>query len=41
MKRLFTAVCLAGGLAMAAPAVSAVQTFGPEAARFTIDIPEG
>ena len=41
MKKLFVASCLAGGLAMAVPAISVVQTFGPEAARFTIDVPEG
>ena len=41
MKKLFAASCLAGCLAMAVPAMAAVQTFGPESARFTIDIPEG
>ncbi len=41
MKKLFAALCLAGCLALAAPSSAAVQTFGPDYARFTIDVPDG
>ena len=41
MKNLVAASCLAGCLALAAPAMSAVQTFGPAGSRFTLDIPDG
>ena len=41
MKKFIAAVCLAGCLALAAPSVAAVQTFGPDYARFTVDVPDG
>ncbi len=41
MKKLITALCLAGCLALAVPASAAVQTFGPDFSRFTIDVPDG
>ena len=41
MTKLITALCLAGCLALATPASAAVQTFGPDYSRFTIDVPDG
>ncbi|MBO5491325.1 MAG: hypothetical protein J5960_07905 [Desulfovibrio sp.] len=41
MKKCLTALCLAGCLALAAPAFAAVQTFGPDFSKFTIDVPDG
>ena len=41
MTKLITALCLAACLALAAPATAAVQTFGPDFSKFTIDVPDG
>ena len=41
MKKLITALCLAGCLALAFPASAAVRTFGPDFPKFTIDVPDG
>ncbi len=41
MKKFIAAFCLAGCLALAAPSVAAVQTFGPDYAKFTVDVPDG
>ena len=41
MTKLITALCLAACLALAAPATAAVQTFGPDFSKFTIDVPNG
>ena len=41
MKKLIAASCLAACLALAVPAIAAVQTFGPDACRFTLDVPDG
>ena len=41
MKKLIAASSLAACLAAAAPAIAAVQTFGPDAFRFTLDVPDG
>ena len=41
MKKFVTALCLAGCLSLAAPSFAAVQTFGPDYAKFTVDVPDG
>ena len=41
MTKLITPLCLAACLALAAPATAAVQTFGPDFSKFTIDVPDG
>ena len=41
MKRLFASLMLALALAAASPASAAVQEFGSETGRFTIDVPAG
>ena len=42
MKAAFASLALAAALALAAPdASAAVQEFGPDNARFTLDVPEG
>ena len=41
MKKLVAASCLAGCLALAAPAISAVQTFSAGASKFSIEVPDG
>ena len=41
MKALFASLALAAALAFSAPASAAVQEFGPDNARFTLDVPDG
>ena len=41
MKALSASLALAAALAFSAPAYAAVQEFGPDNARFTLDVPDG
>lgn len=41
MKKHLVTLCLIGLLAMATPALAAIQTFGPDFSRFTVDVPDG